>query len=295
MPSRRRSPRRSSSRWRPISAGEPAVSPRASSSQVRRQILVGKIDRGLELGERRRAGGAPALVERAELALSWRKRLAALRLGLGVDQIGEALGRGQVELAVVEGPAGELAGLGRPQPRHGRSAASIAATTARPPWRWSSATSSPVKLRGAGKPEHQRLVEIAARRPGSRRLRGGRLGAAAAARRPSSAAMASPAARAGKADHRDAAAPAADGRREDRVPWRLGSAAARAALPLSAVGAAASPRAAASAARPGRPSTDGVRRISSISVAGRRSCTRRPRDRSPWSARARSGRGNRTR
>ncbi len=41
--------------------------------------------------------------------------LAALRFGLGVDEVGEAFGFGEVELAVLEGAAGELARLGGPQ------------------------------------------------------------------------------------------------------------------------------------------------------------------------------------
>ena len=41
--------------------------------------------------------------------------LPALRFGLGADQIGQALDRGEIELAVLEGAARELAGLRRPQ------------------------------------------------------------------------------------------------------------------------------------------------------------------------------------
>ena len=42
------------------------------------------------------------------------QRLAPLLVGLGRDQIGDALGFGEVELAVLEGAAGEFAGLGQP-------------------------------------------------------------------------------------------------------------------------------------------------------------------------------------
>ena len=41
-------------------------------------------------------------------------RLNPLRLGLGVDQVRQAFGFGQVHLAVLEGAARELARLGRP-------------------------------------------------------------------------------------------------------------------------------------------------------------------------------------
>ena len=44
------------------------------------------------------------------------ERLARLRLCLGVDQIGEAFDLGQIELAVLEGAPGELAGLGEARP-----------------------------------------------------------------------------------------------------------------------------------------------------------------------------------
>ena len=54
----------------------------------------------------------PAFVERAQRAFGLRESLAALRLGLGVDEIGEALDLGKIELAVLEGAARELAGLG---------------------------------------------------------------------------------------------------------------------------------------------------------------------------------------
>ena len=41
--------------------------------------------------------------------------LAALHLGLGRDQVGDALDLREVELVVVERAAGELAGLGQAQ------------------------------------------------------------------------------------------------------------------------------------------------------------------------------------
>ena len=44
-----------------------------------------------------------------------RPRFAGLRLGLGVHQIGHRLGLGQIQLAVVKGAPGELAGFGQAQ------------------------------------------------------------------------------------------------------------------------------------------------------------------------------------
>ena len=51
----------------------------------------------------------------AEQALQLAIGLAALRLGLRHHQIGEAFDRGEIELAVLEGAARELAGLRRAQ------------------------------------------------------------------------------------------------------------------------------------------------------------------------------------
>ena len=93
-------------------------------------------------------------------ALGERQRRLALRFGLGLDQVGEAFRLGQVDPAVLERAAGELARL-RPVagPRSTPSAASTASTTARPPWHWNSTISSPVELAGAIEPQDQRLVE----------------------------------------------------------------------------------------------------------------------------------------
>ena len=52
----------------------------------------------------------------AERAAGQRQRRAALRFGLGREQIGEPLGLGEVDPAILEGAAGELARLGGAQP-----------------------------------------------------------------------------------------------------------------------------------------------------------------------------------
>ena len=83
----------------------------------RRQILVGKVDCGLEMGESARQALAPAAVETAEGAVELTERLAPLCLGFGRREIGDRLGLQQIELAVVKGPAGEFAGFGEPQPK----------------------------------------------------------------------------------------------------------------------------------------------------------------------------------
>ena len=75
--------------------------------------LVGEVDGRLYQGVRGDQPLPPALV-RPERAPGLAQGLAPLRRGLGVDEVGEALDTGQIELAVLEGAAGELAGLRQP-------------------------------------------------------------------------------------------------------------------------------------------------------------------------------------
>ena len=83
---------------------------------LRRQILIGKIDRRFEMGENSGQAIAPAVIEAAEFAVELAQRLATLRLRLGRGKIGDGLGLQQIELAVDKGAAGEFAGLGESQP-----------------------------------------------------------------------------------------------------------------------------------------------------------------------------------
>ena len=80
-----------------------------------RQILVRKIDRGLEMRQQPQQPLAPAAIQGAEPAFELAQRLAALRLGFGGGEVGHRLGLGQIELAVEEGAAGEFSGLGEAQ------------------------------------------------------------------------------------------------------------------------------------------------------------------------------------
>ena len=111
-PSRSRSPRRSS-RWAAISACSCVMPVRHLVGDAGRQVLVGEIDRRLEMGQRAQAQGAPILVEAMQRAIHLLQRQPALLVGLGRDQVGDGLGLGEVELAVLEGAARELAGLGQ--------------------------------------------------------------------------------------------------------------------------------------------------------------------------------------
>ena len=76
---------------------------------------------------------APVARSVAEQAVELPQRLAALQVGVGVNQVVEALGLGEIELAVLEGAAGELARLGGTHASSVDSAANSDASTARPP------------------------------------------------------------------------------------------------------------------------------------------------------------------
>ena len=77
-------------------------------------VLLGReVDLGFEPGQRAEQRRAPAVIEPAQRAIELAQRLARLRPGLGIDQIGEALHRGEIEAAVQECAPRELARLGR--------------------------------------------------------------------------------------------------------------------------------------------------------------------------------------
>ena len=114
-PSRRRSLWPCAARTSSISASSASDLRKRRRDQFRRHIaLVGKIDAGLD--QRRSLDDLRAPVARAvaEQALQLAQRLAALPVGVGMDQIVETFGLGEVELAVLERAAGKFAGLGRP-------------------------------------------------------------------------------------------------------------------------------------------------------------------------------------
>ena len=76
--------------------------------------LVGKIDAGFDQRGSLDDPRAPIARSVAEHALQLTQRLAALPVGVGMDQIVEAFGFGEIELAVFESAAGKFARLGRP-------------------------------------------------------------------------------------------------------------------------------------------------------------------------------------
>ena len=126
---------------------------------VRHVALVAEIDGRLD----QRAGphqlAAPALVELRQRAAHLAQRLAPLCLGLGIDEIGKALDLRQIQLAVVKGAAGELAGLGETAPglppEHGQHAFDDGRAAVQVEF------GHVLARLGArrGEPQHQRLVE----------------------------------------------------------------------------------------------------------------------------------------
>jgi hypothetical protein len=79
--------------------------------------VVGKVYRRFRPAQRRDQPGAPALIKVGQRPIMLAQRLGQLRRGLGIHQIGDGLGPGQVQPAVLHRPAAELARLGRPRPQ----------------------------------------------------------------------------------------------------------------------------------------------------------------------------------
>ena len=85
------------------------------ADRIARHIrLVGEVDRRLHQRRGRDHALPPARVYLAERPFGLAQGLAPLCRGLGVDQVGQALDAGEVELAVLEGATGELAWLRQP-------------------------------------------------------------------------------------------------------------------------------------------------------------------------------------
>ena len=84
--------------------------------QLLRHIgLVGEIDPRLDQRQRLDQPGPPRLGAVAEQAFELPVGLAPLRLGLGIDQIGQALDCREIEMPVLERAPGEFARLRHPQ------------------------------------------------------------------------------------------------------------------------------------------------------------------------------------
>ncbi len=85
--------------------------------RTRDVALIGKVDLRRQQGHRLQQLRAPLLRQRAERAVHLPQRLSPLPFRLRIDQIGETFHRGEVELARLEGAAGEFPGFGQPDLR----------------------------------------------------------------------------------------------------------------------------------------------------------------------------------
>lgn len=113
--------------------------------------LVGEVDSRLDQGQSLDQPAAPSLSPVSQQSLQLPDCLFPLGFGVGIDEIGQTLDGRQIQLAVFEGPAVNSPASAIRVPSSFDSALKVAATTARPPCNWSSATSSPVSLLGPSK------------------------------------------------------------------------------------------------------------------------------------------------
>ena len=102
----------------PVDLGreQPDFRPRTPGNRSRNILRVGEVELRLEPRPRADQAFPPSFVKLAKRAVRLAERLPALRLGLGIHQIGQPLDLGQVHPPTVEGPAGELPRLGRTEP-----------------------------------------------------------------------------------------------------------------------------------------------------------------------------------
>ncbi len=76
--------------------------------------LIREVDGGLDQGKRLDQRGPPSLVQACQRPVGLTQGLSPLPFGFGIDEVGEPLGLGQIDPAVVERTARELAGLRQP-------------------------------------------------------------------------------------------------------------------------------------------------------------------------------------
>ena len=159
MPSRSRSPRRLSLRWARDLIGQRLQLRANHDGDAFGQVLVREVDVGFKVGQSPRQAVTPAVIEPAKLAFHLAQRLPPLSRRVGIHQIGDGLGGGKVELAVLETPPAELARFGDPQTGQARQSVDHSGDD-RP-------SAMDMKLRhvlagkavGAGEPQHQTLIE----------------------------------------------------------------------------------------------------------------------------------------
>ncbi len=126
---------------------------------VFRQVLVGEIDPGLDMGDGRDQPRPPALVNLPERPRRLIQGLAPLFRGFRRDQIGDGFGLGQVEPAIEEGAAGELPRLRRAQARDAAERRQHPLDHGRAPVQVEFHDILAGETTGAGKANNQGLVE----------------------------------------------------------------------------------------------------------------------------------------
>ena len=114
-PSRSFSPRPASSRWARDFASDRAQGGEKLVLDLRRQVLVGKVDQRFLIGEDASQPVRPVLVQRAKLPFELSQGLPPLRFGFRRDQVVDGFGFDQIHPAVQESAPGELARFGGAQ------------------------------------------------------------------------------------------------------------------------------------------------------------------------------------
>ena len=125
----------------------------------RHVVLIGEIDAGLDQRHGADEPPAPGLHLPAEMAEGVGEGEPALSLGLGGDEIGEALGLGEVHAPIDEGPPAELAALGRADAGQREECAEHGANHRPSPMDLQLRHVFPGGAAGGGKPQRQPLVE----------------------------------------------------------------------------------------------------------------------------------------
>ena len=101
---------------RPLQVGDQSIQQRpGGAGEIVGHLFVGEVDLGLDQRKRLQQVAAEAGVGLRQPAIQLTESLRRLRRGLRVDQVGDGLGLGQVHTAVLEGAAGEFAGVGDAQ------------------------------------------------------------------------------------------------------------------------------------------------------------------------------------
>src|SRR5215469_2397870 len=76
---------------------------------LRRQLFIGEIDHRFEISKASSQALRPTAIQPTQFAVELTQRLAPLGLGFGRNEIGDCLGLGQIEFAVLKRTTREFA------------------------------------------------------------------------------------------------------------------------------------------------------------------------------------------